>query len=280
MKKEKSPVFVRLSRCLDIQFRRTRGRSGMRTGKGRTPFTLIELLVVIAIISILAAMLLPALKNAKDTAKSTICQNNMKNIIYSWISYCMDWNGYMPPRANGVAGGGNNGWWYFHNGTLGESLWGSNSSTKKVGVLSCPSRYSEWYNRNDYHHLQIPYGYNESVGPQLGDNWSKYRNTIIQLPSRLVVFCDGMSAIWNRGGSNYPGYFDNLGNLTSNTSIPDPWGSNGVGSWSNWCKRHMNGGNIAFSDGHCGYSKNFKAEATAKRLSGRPQTIDQPGNWQ
>jgi len=130
----------------------------------KSGFTLIELLVVIAIIAILAAILFPVFARAREKARQSSCQSNLKQaglailmyvqdyderLMYGWHIYSCSstWEGMVMPyvaneqifacpsglNISGISGGGNYSWVY------------DNMRMQKLAVISRRGSPSEYY---------------------------------------------------------------------------------------------------------------------------------------
>ena len=206
----------------------------------RRHFTLIELLVVIAIIAILAGMLLPVLNRARESAHSSSCLSNLKQLGSGMLLYTDANGGLLPPMKRIV--NGNGAWWT-------EYLIGSRMITG--GVMGCPSVKTEtinWKNVLETDaftgnvNFEWPhYALNESCAPY--DNGDFVSRQLSRAKSPSVTLSNADTASGNSSGG--------MRMFTPNLIQQ----YNTTGSFSIIDLRHGQGANALFLDGHAALRK-------------------------
>ena len=178
-------------------------------------FTLIELLVVIAIIAILAAVLLPALQNARSRGQAISCVSNAKQLGSIYLFYADDYESYLPCRDNLLGGftpGGESisakNWL---DGVVLYYLARQNASTEKVDVLRCPVEDAEVDITTNY---GLNYLIATSNGKGLKTNSLRSASQTAMLVENYGHLCYGSDAVNSTGkhvtgniGPNRAAYF-------------------------------------------------------------------------
>lgn len=154
----------------------------------RAGFTLMELLVVIAIIAVLAALLLPALSRAKESARTTQCLNQMRQLGLAVCLYADDNDDAFPRSQHSAFANGQLPWERSIAPQLGLSTtaWTNLLS----GVYHCPSdkRATPWsYGFNVYYELGPDDDYTGK--PQ---TWR--RGAQVPRPSATILFAENTSS--------------------------------------------------------------------------------------
>jgi prepilin-type N-terminal cleavage/methylation domain-containing protein/prepilin-type processing-associated H-X9-DG protein len=205
----------------------------------RRGFTLIELLVVIAIIAILAAILFPAFAKAREKARQTTCESNLKQISLGMMQYVQDYDEMYP-------------YCFYHgemmvNGQQVNVLEAVNPYLKAPNVFACPSnpisKYAMNYGSNQYAYAS--YIVNSFLfDPTFG---GPHLLNFIQEPANKLMITETV-AYANGQAVNGAGLTD-MGNFY--------WSQTPAQSATNYLEPSINGfaghtglTNVAFCDGH------------------------------
>jgi prepilin-type N-terminal cleavage/methylation domain-containing protein/prepilin-type processing-associated H-X9-DG protein len=202
--------------------------------RARRGFTLIELLVVIAIIAILAAILFPVFARAREKARQSSCQSNLKQIGLAWAMYAQDYDEKLP-RGSGYTAAAtvwaNSGEWFI---TCAPYI-------KNTQIFNCPS--SPYTNFNSGGTTAGTYGVGYTRNLWLNGN------ALATIPeaANVIAIVDGRNNYcrWHcpRHLAGSPTYVAGSGPDTSTTNY----------AWS--YNRHNDGCNYLFLDGHVKWLK-------------------------
>ncbi len=211
-------------------------------------FTLIELLVVIAIIAILAAILFPVFARARENARKSTCQSNLKQLGIGFAMYCQDYDQTYPDCRYGGAGVPDpNPWrdparvvWYSFAEVVQPYI-------KNWDVFWCPSQPKPatpaYAQAGPYVHI---YAYGRQLGYFNGSAGHSTQPWILS-EARLAQPAETVN-IQESNGCARPGprYISWPG---SNVAVP--WANDNFAP----SMRHMDGSNLLFYDGHVKWAR-------------------------